>query len=191
MSKPERACQVKVTLQGVKPGIWRRCVISETCDLHTLHGIIQDAMGWLDSHLYEFEVAGQRFCDPEREDDFEAQEGVLSSHSATLSQFSLKPGTRFGYTYDFGDDWEHEILVEKLRPRKEGEFLPICVAGERNCPPEDCGGPHRYAEFLEAYLNPSHPDHHDMVEWAGPDFHPEAFDLRETNEILRTQYAKR
>jgi hypothetical protein len=191
MSKPDRACQIKVTLHGVKPAIWRRCVISEACDLHTLHGIIQDVMGWLDSHLYEFDVAGQRFCDPEREDDFECQEDVLSSHSATLAQFSLKPGSHLGYTYDFGDDWEHEIVVEELRRRKEGEILPTCLAGARNCPPEDCGGSHGYAEFLEAYLNPSHSEHHAMVEWAGSDFDPEEFDLQETNEILHTQYAKR
>lgn len=88
------------------------------------------------------------------------------------------------YWYDFGDDWMHTVLLEKILDYDAEWDPPKCIAGKRNCPPEDIGGPHRYALFLAAYLNKKHPEHGDMVDWAGEGFDPELFDVDEVNEML-------
>jgi hypothetical protein len=89
------------------------------------------------------------------------------------------------YEYDFGDSWEHEVLVEKILPREQGKRYPVCLTGKRACPPEDCGGIWGYAEFLEAINDPQHPEHEEMREWVGGEFDAEAFDPDEVNRELQ------
>jgi len=140
--------------------------------LHGLHRAIQLMMGWFDYHLYQFTIDGVRYEQP-----MEEAEG-LDSTGVSLASLKLKKGQRFSYTYDFGDDWSHEITVEGRKHVSEGAWLPWVVSGERAGPPEDCGGVHGYEEFLAALADPEHPEHEQYRTWVGEDYHPELFDVR-------------
>ncbi|MEI7710266.1 MAG: plasmid pRiA4b ORF-3 family protein [Rhodospirillales bacterium] len=133
---------LKVTLRDSKPPIWRRLLMPGAMTLHDLHEAIQAAMGWDGGHLHAFELNGTAYGDPEAGEDF------ADSSAMTLDRM-VKSGTaKFTYTYDFGDDWEHSIVVEKPQPVVPGQFYPACVAGKRACPPEDCGGMPGYEALL-------------------------------------------
>jgi len=174
--------QLKVTLLEVEPPVWRRILVPGNMTFDRLHIAIQKAMGWTDSHLHEFEVGGQRYGEPDPE---EPDPGLKPEWMVTLQKAVATEGARFEYLYDFGDTWKHEILVESIEvPEKELRY-PACLAGERSCPPEDCGGPYGYADFLEAIRDPSHPEHNEMLAWAGGAFDTEAFNLKAVNRKLR------
>ena len=100
----------------------------------------------------------------------------------------LKPGTKLTYLYDFGDDWHHDIEVIAVRQHEDGMEYPFCVDGARAGPPEDCGGPYAYQDFLDILSDPKHPEHRERREWAGPHFQPEVFDIRATNRILQLAF---
>jgi hypothetical protein len=175
--------QLKITLNSVKPLIWRR-VEAKDCTLARLHDIIQTAMGWMDGHLHVFEIEGEQFGLTEQwADDF--GDDVQDSRKIKLSRLVDDGIKGFSYTYDMGDGWEHKVEIEKVVAAETGVKYPRCVAGARACPPEDCGGPGGYARFLEAIGNRRHPDHEQMTEWIGREFDPEAFSVEETNEPLR------
>lgn len=171
--------QLKITLQDVRPPIWRRVLVPD-CALEELHDVIQVAMGWTNSHMHDFEVGGKRYTDVRAADELEMED----ESQALLSTVIPKEKFKFGYTYDFGDDWRLEILVEKILPTAAGREVPVCVDGKRACPPEDVGGPWGYADYLLALADPKHTNHKDMLEWGGV-FDPEAFDLDEVNKELR------
>jgi hypothetical protein len=133
-------------------------------------------MGWEDYHLWRFEIGGAEYAEPSDEDWYPTED----ARQARLGQVA-GPGSVLRYVYDFGDDWEHRIRVEKVLPAEPGRVYPVCVAAERAGPPEDSGGPFGYAHMLEALANPADPRHEDMLEWAGEDFDPEAVDLEEIN----------
>ncbi|MHB1343185.1 MAG: plasmid pRiA4b ORF-3 family protein [Thermoleophilia bacterium] len=172
--------QLKVSLKGAKPPIWRRLLVGDDVTLRRLHNILQAACGWSNSHLHEFSVGGNRFgrTDPEWPSD------MRSDTRKRLSSLGLVEGDKLEYVYDFGDWWEHTILVEAIRPRKEDEVLPLCTAGRRAFPPEDCGGTWGYQELLAVLADSSHPEHEHMSEWVGPYFDPEAVDLAQINSEL-------
>ena len=172
--------QIKVTLKGIKPPIWRRIQVTSDVTLHKLHRILQVVMGWDDYHLHQFTIGWEHYGtpDPDYSPDF------MDDKKTKLHSVVRTEKMKFRYEYDFGDGWEHEILVEKIFPAEEGGLYPVCVKGKRACPPEDVGGIWGYAEFLEAIQNPEHPEHESMMEWAGDDFHPEAFDLDAVNGML-------
>lgn len=144
--------------------------------------ILQVSMGWTNSHLHQFVADGKTYgtLDPEIGND------ILDEYRASLRTILKKPGDSLVYLYDFGDGWEHDILLEDVLPYSKDISFPKCVAGERNCPPEDVGGPPGFEAFLNAYSNPDHPEHINMVEWAGKDFDPVVFDMHEINEFLKT-----
>ena len=171
--------QLKITLKDIRPPIWRRVLVPD-CSLTKLHEIIQVAMGWENYHLYDFEVGGERYTDPRGMDDLDMED----ASRAKLSQVAPREKAKFRYTYDFGDNWQHEVLVEKFLPPEEGRTYPVCVAGKRACPPEDVGGPWGYMEFAEAIRDPKHEQHEEFLEWRG-EFDPEAFDPDAVNEELR------
>ncbi|MDZ4681161.1 MAG: plasmid pRiA4b ORF-3 family protein [Saprospiraceae bacterium] len=174
--------QLKITLKGVKPPVWRRVEVPAGIKLSELNTIIQDAMGWIGYHLHNFEIWGMEFFpDKESIDDFG---GILTS-KAKLDKYLIAVGQKGRYAYDFGDDWQHEILLEKILDSEKGIAYPRCMAGKRACPPEDCGGTWGYANLLEALKDPKHPEHKDMMEWMGGAFDPEAFDLEGVNERMR------
>jgi|GEM_PF-146538 len=183
MSNPKQVYQLKLTLDGVKPPIWRRLLVKEDINLLTLHEIIQRAMGWEDYHLHMFTIAGQIFGD--QEDDEFGDLGTKNETRYKLNKLGLGEKSKFKYEYDFGDSWEHTILVEKILPAEKGAHYPVCLTGKRACPPEDVGGVWGYENFLKAITDPNHKEHDEYMEWSGGSFDPEEFDLTEVNELLR------
>jgi len=173
--------QMKVTLKGIKPPIWRRIQVASTTTLTQLHRVIQRVMGWEGSHLYQFVVGGVEYSDPNMLEEMEGED----ARRVTLATLVRGEKDTFLYEYDFGDSWEHELLVEKVLPPEVGKRYPVCLTGKRACPPEDCGGIWGYAGFLEAIHDPQHPEHEEMVEWVGGEFDPDAFDLDEVNRELQ------
>lgn len=172
--------QLKITLEDAKPPIWRRVQVRDTATLQQLHQIIQLAMGWTDSHLHQFMIQGVEYGQPLPEYDF----NVRNERTVKLNQLVTGEKFKFRYTYDMGDCWDHQILVEKILPPEADRRYPICLTGKRACPPEDCGGVWGYAEFVAAIQDSAHPDHEQMLEWIGGHFDPNEFDLDEVNEQL-------
>lgn len=180
---PAQIYQIKVTLRDSKPPIWRRLLVSSETTLASLHDIIQIAMGWEDSHLHAFEVGEDRYSAP-MEDLFDDLD-FKDERRVKLSKIVPDEGFKFGYEYDFGDSWNHIILVEKILPADPAQVVPVCIKGKRACPPEDVGGVWGYDTFLEAIKNPNHPEHDMYTEWVGDDFDSEALDLDAINAALR------
>ncbi|MEX2553505.1 MAG: plasmid pRiA4b ORF-3 family protein [Actinomycetota bacterium] len=171
MSPGRSIYQLKITLRDIKPPVWRRVQVLGSSSLAELHTVIQAAFGWWDYHLHEFEIGGMRYGI----DDGEGWEPPDDERRAKLGKV-VPPDATFTYLYDFGDDWEHSIKVEKVVPAEPNMTYPICLGGKRARPPEDCGGPGGYAEFLEAISDPKHREHASMLEWVGGSFDPEQFD---------------
>ena len=176
--------QLKVTLQEVEPAVWRRIQVRRQVRLDRLHLIIQAAMGWTNSHLHEFVIQGQRYRDVEQMDEDIDEPGVKDEQEFRLKKLVYE-GDVFEYEYDFGDCWQHEIIVEKVMEPEAGVKYPRCLAGERACPPEDCGGLGGYEELLEVLADPGHEDYEHYRGWVGKDFDPERFDLEKINGFLR------
>lgn len=173
--------QFKVTLEGIEPPIWRRFLVPSRITLSGLHDVLQLVMGWTNSHLYEFEIGGAPYGEP----DDDAGPDLRDAAHVRLNELVTTPGAHFTYEYDFGDYWLHRLIVERLLPPKDGAEHPRCTAGSRACPPEDCGGTPGYEELLEILRDPSHREHARMRTWAGKGFDPEAFDLDAINAGLR------
>ena len=172
--------QIKISLIGVKPPIWRTVLVPDNLGLGAFHNVIQVAMGWTDSHLHQF-IANRVFYGTP-DDDFELE--MEDETKYKLSQLLKKEKDSLIYEYDFGDSWEHKVLLEKILPDDGKTILPVCLKGKRACPPEDCGGIWGYEELLVTISDSKHPDHEDILEWLGGDFDPEEFDLEEINEDL-------
>ncbi len=176
--KPTRLLyQLKVTLIGSKPEIWRRIQVKD-CTLDKLHEHIQTVMGWTNSHLHHFDVDGQLFGDPELIAENFHEMSYRDSTITLLSEVVPEVGKRrhFQYDYDFGDSWEHEVLFEGCPLPEKGQKYPLCLEGERACPPEDVGGMHGYAEFLKTIKDREHEEREEMLEWAEGWFDPDEFD---------------
>ena len=179
--QPDDVFQIRISLLEIEPSIWRRLLVPQDVLLPRLHSIIQACMGWTDSHLHQFKVGEVCFGEPTRE----YEPGPIDHRRVTLNQILLGRGSRCIYEYDFGDGWEHLIEVEDEVPAGEvTATLPRCLAGERACPPEDCGGPHGYAEFVAAIRDPLHEEHESYLQWVGGAFNPEAFDVNRANRLL-------
>lgn len=176
--------QIKVTLRGSRPPIWRRIAVAGDTTLAKLHMILQVVMGWEDSHLHQFIVGKTYYSEPDPDG---AAIGFVTKNEkkVKLAQLGLKEKSKFIYEYDFGDSWEHDLLVEKIMPPEEGKQYPVCLKGKRACPPEDCGGVWGYAGLLEILADPKHPEYEDMMEWMEEDFDPEAFNLEGVNAYLQ------
>ncbi|MGI8936091.1 MAG: plasmid pRiA4b ORF-3 family protein [Phormidesmis sp.] len=173
--------QLKITLSGARPPIWRRVQVASNITLGKLHKIIQVAMGWYSCHMHEFEILGEAYGEPMPEYDLD----IRSERNVRLNTFVTGEKFKFAYVYDMGDSWDHQILVEKVLPADPEVRYPICIKGKRACPPEDCGGVWGYAELLETLSDPENPEHEEMLEWVGGDFDAEAFDLASTNQQLK------
>jgi hypothetical protein len=165
--------QFKIRLLQITPPIWRHVQVPD-CTLAVLHELIQAAMGWKNNHLHLFIIDGVGYGVPESELKLKNQDKVL------LSQIVPKDskGFSFKYEYDFGDSWMHDIVFEGYSPNDVGQTFPVCLDGSRACPPEDCGGPYGYPEFLEAIVDPKHERHAELLQWVGGKFDPEQFDAK-------------
>jgi hypothetical protein len=175
----KRVYQLKVTLRDIRPPIWRRIQVTSDITLFDLHGILQVVMGWYGGHLHEFDVFGTSYGDPRV-----VKGDVLDEARVALGQLITDEKERFQYLYDFGDGWEHEIILEKILPIEKGTHYPVCLTGKRACPPEDCGGALGYEELLEILKDPSHPEHEDKFNWLPGDFDTEKFDIESVNMRL-------
>ncbi len=180
---PRTVYQIKVTLDDSKPPIWRRLLLADTTTLGELHEILQIAMGWENYHLHMFIMGEQIYGDPE--DDETGEIGTKSEKRVRLNQIVNREGFKFRYEYDFGDSWDHTLLVEKILPAEKGTHYPVCIAGKRACPPEDVGGVWGYDDFLQAIADPKHKMHDRYIESIGGEFDPEAFDMEEVNAALQ------
>jgi hypothetical protein len=166
--------QLKVTLLGIEPPIWRRIRVSANSTLGQLHDVLQIVMGWTNSHLHEYRVGEDLvFGPPDPEREYPAGNELRTP----LRQIA-GPDSVIRYLYDFGDGWEHEIAVEQVLSAAEaGSAIPTCIDGQRRTPPEDCGGVGGYERLLEVLADPDADEHADMMKWVGKSFDPERFDL--------------
>lgn len=190
MSPRSTVHQLTITLLGVEPLVWRRVQVPSGVTLSRVHGDIQAVMGWSNSHLHRFEIKGGRYGTPDP--DYVPAFGgpVLDERKARLGSL-VAEGDRFTYEYDFGDSWEHEIVVEEILPAGPGSATSRCLEGARACPPEDVGGWPGYAAFLDAMADPKHPEHDDRSEWIGGTWDPEHFNLDGITAALKMSAAGR
>jgi len=169
--------QLEVTLDDVEPPVWRRIDVPSSITLAGLHTVIQKAMGWHGYHLHQFEIGDTVY-------GLEGWGPPIVDETRTRLGDVAPGGTVFGYQYDFGDSWEHGIRVSQVAEPAAGTTYPRCVAGERACPPEDCGGAWGYTELLDALADPRHERHEELREWVGGSFDPAAFHLEGVNARL-------
>lgn len=177
---PPIILQLKVTLRLVRPPIWRRLEIPADSTLLELHHILQGAMGWTDTHLHQFVQNGVFYGTPDREFGLP----MVSERKTRIGDLLSTVRSRLIYEYDFGDGWEHDVLLEALLEAQPDARYPRVTAGKRACPPEDVGGAPGYAAFLEALADPTHEDHASMLEWIGRPFDAERFDVVSANDRL-------
>jgi hypothetical protein len=174
--------QIQIALKGFKPKIWRRILIPSNMLLSEFHYVIQGVMGWENAHLHQFIKDRIFYSEPlEDLDDLDTEDytGIRVSDLLESEKDSLI------YEYDFGDGWEHLIVLEKILPETSGTLLPVCLSGKMNCPPEDCGGVWGYAEMLEILKQPDHEEYESYIDWLGEEFDPEYFDKDEVNRLLQ------
>jgi hypothetical protein len=182
--KPTSIYQLKISLKGSKPLIWRRLEVAADIRLSDLHDVIQTAMGWFDCHLHHF--AQQRiFYSPRNAPDGTPLDGFDDFDEAKfkLHQLLKNPKQSIEYLYDMGDSWRHAVTLEKILEPQPDKNYPLCSKGSGACPPEDCGGIWGYQELLKILSDPSHPEYEDMLEWNG-EINPDEFDLESTNTQL-------
>ncbi|NMZ38866.1 plasmid pRiA4b ORF-3 family protein [Pseudomonas proteolytica] len=181
--KTDQVLILHIEFKWIKPSIWRRVAVPENITLSKLHQVIQAVFGWSDTHLHEFEIDGESYGVP----DPDWGPPVISEQRKKL--ISVLYGKKsFRYVYDFGDDWELRIKVEKTLPAIIFPQVPCCIDGANRRPPEDIGGMLGYEEFLVALADPNHPEHEAMSEWYGDDeFDPTVFDCEWTNQWLKKQ----
>lgn len=181
-AKPKSIYQLKVTLKDINPPIWRRLLVSSTAKLCDLHDILQLSMGWMDCHLHEFTQGDAHYAPPNPDADRQFDEPrSTDTKKKALCAVLLKPGDKLEYLYDFGDGWEHEVVLEEILPPQPRQKYPYCVDGARACPPEDCGSTPGYEELVEAMKNPNHPERERFLEWLEEPYDPEKFDLKLVN----------
>ena len=175
--------QLHIALEDIDPLIWRRLWVPSNLSLIKLDRVIQAAMGWTNSHLHEFQIAGERYG--HINDDWEQDERLLDERRQTIGALLTQAVPAFSYMYDFGDNWRHIVVVEKVIDSDEGNNWTQCIAGANACPPEDVGGTGGYEDFVEAILNPGHEEHIAMRRWNGGPFDPHGFDVNAVNRELR------
>lgn len=173
-----------MTLKDIEPPIWRRIQVPDGT-LGELHEVLQVAFGWQGYHLHQFVVRGEYYGPRPPHDldlpmETEDEEAILISRVAAMGR-----KVRFIYEYDFGDNWRHEVVLERVLAPEPKVRYPRCIEGERASPPEDCGGPWGYADFLAAIRDPKHEDHHEMKAWIGGKFAPESFSAESVNQGLK------
>jgi pRiA4b ORF-3-like protein len=183
--------ELRIVLQDIRPPIWRLIQIPSTSRLSCLHDALQIVMGWTDSHLHQFEKNGKYWGLPEHFEDDDID--ILDERRTEISTIFEAQGDSVVYVYDLGDDWRHEVVLEKILPTLDRTVRPFCLSGERHCPPEDVGGTSGYEEFLEVIFEPRHEEFEHYIKWAeGPSpvnrsagrFQPEEFNVTAVNNRL-------
>jgi hypothetical protein len=185
-SKSGQIYQLEIWLMDIEPRIWRKFELRSDIRLDRLHDIIQQVMGWTDSHLHSFNAGdGTEYGMPDPDDMFDNND-MLDEKKAKLTDLLARPKDRFIYVYDFGDNWEHVVELAEIKEAEPGVKYPLCLAGERACPPDDCGGAWAYEDFLKTLRGRNKKKRQELLDWLGYDFDPEAFDIEEINKSLKT-----
>lgn len=177
---PRQIFQLKVSLSDVSPPVWRRVLVPGGYTLDRVHRVIQHAMGWHDCHLHSFDIDGFQYGEPDPDGELALRDEL----DVRLDDVAVK-GSRFLYTYDFGDWWEHDVTVEDIFGAEPDERYPLCLDGDRACPPEDVGGAFGYRTFLAALADPTHPDYEQMRSWTVRPFDPADFDPDRATTLVR------
>lgn len=177
---------LKITLKGSKPAITRDVLVEDKDTFEDLHDIIQVVMPWDGDHAWSFEKG--RDISFIMSAEFKMDKTDKLASGVKLSSFFKLAKTKIDYTYDFGDNWEHEVLLVKILEPKAGNVYPVCIKGQNACPPEDCGGLWGYYDMLETIKNPKHDDYEEMRDWLGLEgtdvYDPTAFDIEDVNDDL-------
>jgi Plasmid pRiA4b ORF-3-like protein len=176
--------QIKVTLLGTKPPIWRRLLVPAHMTLAQLHDVLQIAMGWQNGHMHEFRIGRRYFGKPDPEYRTMGMDPVENERTVRLPDVLRKTGPKLIYTYDLGDSWEHSIVLEKQLPVDPTAKYPVCTDGQLACPPEDCGGIPGFYDLVEAIADPNHEQHKELKDWLGYVFDPIDFSIDSVNQML-------
>ena len=188
---PQEVYQIKVTLLGTSPPVWRRLLVPGDVTLAHLHDVLQAAMGWEDCHMHEFRMGRRYFGRPNPEDRLMGMPPVENERTVQLSNVLGKVGAKAIYTYDLGDTWEHGVVLEKRLSADPNTAYPVCTGGQLACPPEDCGGVRGFYDLLDAISNPNHDQHEALRNWVGDDFDPKAFSVDDVNRMLAPLHRRR
>ena len=186
MTQPQeiQIYQIKITLLYTRPPIWRRVEVPSHIYLADLHQIIQIVMEWTESHLWEVHDKNKTYSDPKYFDEFDDIE-IVDSKKMKLFDVLKRAKSKIIYVYDFGDDWEHEVVLEKKFPPEIDVDYPRCTDGKLACPPEDCGGINGFYRMLECLSDPDDEEYESMKEWVGEGYNPEYFDIEGVNKALK------
>lgn len=177
--------QIKITIEESKPAIWRRVLVSPEELLYDLHYVIQAVVGWEDSHQHQFIKDKKYYIEKQEGDEEWDDTNCVDYNEMTIRDLLKKESDKMRYEYDFGDGWMHEVLLEKIIEADDKGEYPICIDGEQNCPPEDCGGMPGYYHLLDVLTKKDHAEYDETVEWLGDDFDQAFFSVDESNEVLR------
>jgi hypothetical protein len=178
-SPTDAIATLRIEIKHIEPLIWRRVAVRTSMNLMALHKVIQAAMGWLDYHLWEFDVDDRKYGMPDPD-----RPHVKNAASTQLATTLASSMTEFEYVYDFGDYWEHRIIVEQTGNAKTGAIYPQFLGGERRCPPEDCGGPPGYFEFIENIARKNSKKAKEALEWYGGPYDPDDIDEQQIKITL-------
>lgn len=176
--------QIQIALRGFRPKIWRRLLIPSNLLLPDFHEIIQITMGWTNSHMHQFIKNRTYYTLRMPDDDFLNEMDNVDYKNIKISDLLKKVKEKIVYEYDFGDSWEHDLILEKILPIDDKIKYPVCLKGKMKCPPEDCGGVWGYSDMLEILKQPEHEEYEEFIEWLGEEFDPEYFDIKEVNDRL-------
>jgi hypothetical protein len=179
----EPVARIRIELQDIVPKIWRRVDVPLSATLFALHDVIQVAMGWNDSHLFEFDIGGKVYADPQPYDDDWGRK-VYKAKGIRLQTLVGRGVERFVYVYDFGDNWRHDIVIESVNDGEADIDYPAFVDGAWRCPPDDVGSSGGFMDFLEAVLDPGHEEHRRMLEWYGGPFDPKDINEAQVRRVL-------
>jgi hypothetical protein len=169
---------------GTSPPIWRRLLVPAGLTLAQLHDVLQTARGWQDCHMHEFRAGQRHFGRPNPDDRLMGLPPVENERTVRLSSVLGRVGAKIIYTYDFGDSWEHGIILEKRLPVDPTMTYPVCTDGRRACPPEDCGGIGGFYDLLDAISDPNHDQYEELCDWLGDGYDPEAFSIDNVNRVI-------
>lgn len=185
----ETIARIRITLDDIKPAIWRRVDLSMTNSLKTLHLAIQATMLFENYHLFRFDIGdasyGIRF------DDDDMNPPTRDAGNLRLDKLIERGIKAFTYTYDFGDDWRHSIVIDEVLPADPAIDYPRFVDGQRRAPPEDVGGLPGFEEFLDAMAKPRHPERKSVLQWYGHPFDPEDISIDEIQARMGTLAKRR
>ena len=179
-SPTESIATLRIEIKYIEPFIWRRVAVRTSINVVALHKVIQAAMGWLDYHLWEFVVDERKYGVPDPD-----RPHVKNGATTQLATILASGMSEFDYIYDFGDNWEHRIIVEEIKLAETGEKYPRFLGGERRCPPEDCGGPPGYFDFIENIARKNSKKAKEALDWYGAPYDPDDIDEEQINITLR------